>query len=95
VNGHCIVGGMELLGGTEIHLGISVGPQTRVLAHEIEAMVYEPLPDYGGAVSAEHGIGQFKRVWLERRKSDGEKDAMRHLRQAMDPQRLHNPDVMR
>src|SRR5439155_26863010 len=82
------------LGDNNIHIGITVGPDTRALEHDIESMVYEPLPEFGGAVTAEHGIGQFKRAYLEQQKSEGEKAVMRRLRNAMDSARLINPDVM-
>lgn len=82
------------LGDNNIHIGISVGTHTMSLEREIEQLVYDALPAFGGAVTAEHGIGQFKRPYLEQQKSDGEKDVMRRLRKAMDPARLINPDVM-
>jgi FAD/FMN-containing dehydrogenase len=82
------------LGDNNIHIGITVGADTRALEREIESIVYECLPAFGGAISAEHGIGQFKRTWLDQQKSEGEKDVMRRLRNAMDPARLLNPDVM-
>jgi FAD/FMN-containing dehydrogenase len=82
------------LGDNNIHIGITVGADTRALEREIESIVYECLPAFGGAITAEHGIGQFKRTWLDQQKSEGEKDVMRRLRNAMDPARLLNPDVM-
>jgi FAD/FMN-containing dehydrogenase len=82
------------LGDSNIHIGITVGADTSALEHDIESIVYEPLPEFGGAVTAEHGIGQFKRAYLDQQKSEGEKVAMRRLRYAMDPARLINPDVM-
>jgi len=82
------------LGDNNIHIGITVGPETGHLEREIEQIVYGALPEFGGAITAEHGIGQFKRIYLDQQKSEGEKEAMRRLRQAMDPERLINPNVM-
>lgn len=82
------------LADNNIHIGITVGAETRNLEREIEQIVYDALPAFGGAVTAEHGIGQLKRAYLEQQKSDGEMEVMRRLRRAMDPARLINPDVM-
>lgn len=82
------------LGDNNIHIGITVGPETGHLEREIEQIVYAALPAFGGAITAEHGIGQFKRVYLDEQKSEGEKEVMRRMRHALDPERLINPNVM-
>jgi FAD/FMN-containing dehydrogenase len=82
------------LGDNNIHIGITVGAHTTGLERDIASIVYEPLPEFGGAVTAEHGIGQFKRAYLDQQKSEGEMAVMRRLRNAMDPGRIINPDVM-
>lgn len=82
------------LGDNNIHIGVTVGANTKAVEHEIESIVYDPLPQFGGAVTAEHGIGQFKRRYLAQQKSSAEKDVMRRLRDVLDPARLINPDVL-
>ncbi|SCW99104.1 MULTISPECIES: FAD-binding oxidoreductase [unclassified Pseudomonas] len=82
------------LGDNNIHLGITVGPHTHEVAHHIEQLVYAALPRFGGAITAEHGIGQFKKAFMKEQKSSGEKEVMRRMRAAMDPARLINREVM-
>lgn len=56
--------------------------------------VYEPLQQYGGSVSAEHGIGTEKRGWLSLSRSEAEIEMMRRLKNALDPQAILNPGVV-
>jgi FAD/FMN-containing dehydrogenase len=71
-----------------------VGATTNEHAHAIEQIVYDALPAFGGAITAEHGIGQHKKTYLAEQKSIGEQQVMQRLRKALDPARLLNPDVM-
>jgi FAD/FMN-containing dehydrogenase len=49
---------------------------------------------YGGAVSAEHGIGVAKVAWLERDRGTADLAAMRAIKRALDPGNLLNPGVL-
>lgn len=82
------------LGDNNIHLGVTVGATTPAVADHIEQLVYDALPAFGGAITAEHGIGQFKKRFMAEQKSVAEKDVMRRVRLAMDPGRLINREVM-
>jgi FAD/FMN-containing dehydrogenase len=82
------------LGDNNIHIGVTIGAKTLEMEHDIESIVYGELPTYGGAITAEHGIGQFKRQYLEQQKSAGEQEVMRRLRNALDPSRRLNPQVL-
>ena len=53
--------------------------------------VYEPLRQYGGSVSAEHGIGLEKISWLPHSKSRAEIEMMRALKRSLDPNNILNP----
>ena len=53
--------------------------------------VYEPLKQYGGSVSAEHGIGLEKISWLPHSKSSDEIQLMRKLKHSLDPNSILNP----
>ena len=66
--------------------GASVPPKA-----EIEAAVYETVREFGGTVSAEHGIGSSKRKWLPYARSDAERALMRRIKDALDPAGLLNP----
>jgi FAD/FMN-containing dehydrogenase len=82
------------LGDNNIHIGVTIGPETLAQAHAIETIVYDALQSYGGALTAEHGIGQFKREFLVQQKSEPEMGVMRGLRKALDPAGLLNRDVL-
>ncbi len=47
--------------------------------------------DFGGSISAEHGIGQLKRDELAEIRSDIEIDLMRRIKRAFDPALIMNP----
>jgi FAD/FMN-containing dehydrogenase len=58
---------------------------------ESDEEVYGPLQDYGGTVSAEHGIGFDKKTWLIRNRSPQELEVMRSLKRLFDPRGILNP----
>jgi FAD/FMN-containing dehydrogenase len=47
--------------------------------------------EFGGSISAEHGVGALKRAELSRRKSPVALKMMRAIKQALDPLNLLNP----
>lgn len=57
----------------------------------VEEIVYGLVKQYGGTVSAEHGIGTIKRRWLAHARSPEEIALMRTLKAAMDPKGILNP----
>lgn len=57
----------------------------------INALVYDMVDQFGGSISAEHGIGSLKREKLAQHKSPVALDLMRSIKQALDPQNLMNP----
>ena len=79
------------LGDGNIHLGISAGPADGAARSAVEEIVYAPLADVGGSVSAEHGIGLEKKRYLSWCRSDAEIAVMRALKDALDPKRILNP----
>ena len=60
-------------------------------ATDVNRIVHDIVHQFGGSVSAEHGIGQLKRGELKRYKSEVELQLMRTLKQALDPHDLMNP----
>ncbi|TYC52771.1 FAD-binding oxidoreductase [Rhodobacterales bacterium] len=58
---------------------------------EMNAVVHGIVDDFGGSISAEHGIGRLKRDLLQEVKSDLEMDLMRRVKAAFDPKGLLNP----
>jgi FAD/FMN-containing dehydrogenase len=77
------------LGDGNLHLVAGVGD--RSAKPDVEAVVYAPLKDFAGSVSAEHGIGLQKRAYLGLSRSPAEVALMRTLKDALDPKHVLNP----
>ena len=58
---------------------------------EADKIVYGPLEELNGSVSAEHGIGTEKLAWLASSRTEEEIAAMRLLKRSLDPKNLLNP----
>lgn len=58
---------------------------------EIKRAIHDIVARYHGSMSAEHGIGRFKREELLRYKSPVALAAMRAIKQALDPNGIMNP----
>jgi FAD/FMN-containing dehydrogenase len=61
---------------------------------QVDDRVFHLVADFGGSISAEHGIGTAKRRWLHLSRSDAEIGAFRALKQALDPDGILNPGVL-
>lgn len=83
VFGHLGDGNLHVIVGS--HDGT---PETRRL---VEGIVYDPLRDIGGSVSAEHGIGLEKRPYLGWSRSPAEIALMATLKRTLDPKNILNP----
>ncbi|MCW5746237.1 MAG: FAD-binding oxidoreductase [Alphaproteobacteria bacterium] len=59
--------------------------------HDINHAVHDLVREFGGSISAEHGIGRFKLEELERYRGPVELDAMRAIKRALDPKNIMNP----
>ncbi|MEP2987627.1 MAG: FAD-binding oxidoreductase [Parasphingorhabdus sp.] len=57
----------------------------------ITPMVHDLVLQYGGSISAEHGIGQTKRQELARLSDDAQLLALRSIKAALDPKNIMNP----
>ena len=58
---------------------------------DVNRLVHDIVQQFGGSISAEHGIGQSKRDELAHYKSATELDLMRIVKKALDPHNLMNP----
>ncbi len=54
-------------------------------------IVHDLVAEFGGSISAEHGIGQLKRAELRHYKSPLELELMARIKLALDPQGIMNP----
>lgn len=57
----------------------------------ITRAIYNLVAEFGGSFSAEHGVGQAKRTWLEEYRGGTELDLMRQLKKTLDPANILNP----
>lgn len=73
-----------------IHLIIGKNSPDPELTATINDIIYEPLQDIGGSVSAEHGIGLHKKAYLHLCRKPEEVATMKLLKRAMDPDNILN-----
>ena len=59
-----------------------------------EKAIFECVSRWGGAISAEHGIGRAKNDLLHLSRSEAEIRAMRAIKDAWDPSNVMNPGVL-
>jgi FAD/FMN-containing dehydrogenase len=80
------------LGDGNLHVIVQVAPQNYMaLRPRIEALVYGPLGQVGGSISAEHGVGLEKKPYLSVCRSQTEIALMRALKAALDHAGILNP----
>jgi FAD/FMN-containing dehydrogenase len=79
------------LGDGNLHLAISTADPDPAAQRQLEEIVYRPLGELGGSVSAEHGIGMDKKPYLRLCRSETEISLMKGLKAALDPAAILNP----
>jgi FAD/FMN-containing dehydrogenase len=81
------------IGDGNLHFFIWPGDsadETKTLHAVSDEIVYRPLSQYQGAVSAEHGIGLEKKSWMPLSRSAAEIELMRALKRTIDPKGILN-----
>jgi len=73
-----------------IHLIISKENASTELKRQIDEIVYAPLKELGGSVSAEHGIGVDKKAYLSWCRTEEEIALMHLLKKSLDPKNILN-----
>jgi len=58
---------------------------------DVNRIVHDATARFGGSISAEHGLGVYKREEILRYKSPLEIEVMRRIKRALDPQGIMNP----
>lgn len=71
--------------------GVSASAWYAEFAARISGDVYDRVTQYGGSISAEHGIGQAKLAEFERLSDPARLYALRAIKMALDPQGIMNP----
>jgi FAD/FMN-containing dehydrogenase len=84
------------LGDGNLHYNIAPpaggdGDAFMARARDVSRVVHDSAAHFGGSISAEHGLGQYKRDEILRYKSPLEMDLMRRIKAALDPQGIMNP----
>jgi FAD/FMN-containing dehydrogenase len=77
------------MGDGNIHYNVLAGPGDTT--EVINAIVHGVVERFGGSISAEHGIGQYRVAELQRHRRPAELDLARRIKHALDPQGLMNP----
>lgn len=78
------------LADSNLHLSARV-PRDPMPEKEMEELVYRAVGEWGGSITAEHGIGSIKREFLHFCRTPEELALMRTLKAAMDPNNILNP----
>ena len=79
------------LGDNNIHISVLPDRQDDGAKDVVDEKIYESLRPFGGAISAEHGIGLEKRAFLPISRSADEIELMKSLKRMMDPNNILNP----
>jgi FAD/FMN-containing dehydrogenase len=84
------------LGDGNLHYNVmmplDIDPATlSARTHQLNGVVHQLVTNFGGSISAEHGVGQLRRDELRIYKSPVEMELMLRIKQAMDPNHLMNP----
>ncbi|MEM7371443.1 MAG: FAD-binding oxidoreductase [Bacteroidota bacterium] len=74
-----------------IHFIVGKPNQDAGLTHAINEVIYLPLQEIGGSVSAEHGIGVHKKAYLSLSRSEEEIQLMKDVKRSLDPRNILNP----
>lgn len=87
------------IGDGNLHLFVQPGRFSEITSEEtvreeVEECVYAPLRNFGGSISAEHGIGREKKAWLSVTRSQAEIALMKSLKRTIDPKNILNPGVV-
>jgi FAD/FMN-containing dehydrogenase len=95
----CRVAAFGHVGDGNLHYNIAqpVGGDAAAFDRDRDAgarVVHDIVADFGGSISAEHGLGAMKTEEARRYKSPAEIAAMRAIRAALDPKRIMNPRVL-
>lgn len=81
------------VGDGNVHLLVAHDGSAEAEAR-IEAGIYALVQDWGGAVTAEHGVGRIKAQWIGHSRSPAEIAMMRGLKTQFDPHGILNPGAV-
>lgn len=79
------------LGDGNLHIVATLRSEDPSERKAVDHVVYQALQQYGGSISAEHGIGLQKKPYLGCSRSASEIALMRTIKHALDPKGILNP----
>ena len=83
------------LGDNNLHFNVLIKVQQNLsrksICNSINKIVFDNVKIFGGAISAEHGIGQLRKAELKRNKEVFELNKMKDIKKIFDPQNILNP----
>ncbi len=83
------------LGDNNLHYNVLIRNQQKnskkFLSKSINRIVFDNVNKFGGAISAEHGIGQLRKKELSRHKEVNEINKMKGIKKLFDPKNILNP----
>ena len=82
------------IGDCNLHLAVASNEGEEFDHSWIKGTVLGLTGEFGGAISAEHGIGADKLEFLNLTRSQSEIDLMLKIKRALDPQGILNPDKL-
>ncbi len=74
-----------------IHLIVGKQTDHKQLTQQINEIVYQPVAEVNGSISAEHGIGLDKKPYLFLSRTQDEINIMKGIKQLFDPKNILNP----
>jgi FAD/FMN-containing dehydrogenase len=74
-----------------IHLIVGKQTDQKLLTQQINEVVYRPVGEVNGSISAEHGVGLDKKPYLFLSRTQEEIHIMKGLKQLFDPKNILNP----
>jgi FAD/FMN-containing dehydrogenase len=78
------------VGDGNLHVNAKYSPPAD--KHEqMKEIIYSTTADFGGSISAEHGIGIARKPYLKLSRTPEEIETMRRLKRALDPHNILNP----
>lgn len=80
------------VGDGNIHFNVLLGEHAA--AHDVNATVHAIVREFGGSITAEHGIGRYRREELAGHRSAAEMALMRAVKDAIDPRGVMNPGAV-
>ncbi len=82
------------IGDGNVHFNVLLPADGSIPREDVTAVVHAMVRQYGGSITAEHGIGRYRREDLLAQRSPGEMALMRAVKRALDPSGVMNPGAV-